>query len=267
MPQPAQFYIRPDMQPAARQLGIDGPTIAEHPAITWWRALPERSNGLLQATLAEGDKIRWHVKLYQPCRGPCPATVEADAIRLLQRSGIPTVPLIAYGVAADGRGCLITDDLRGFSAADKLLQSGFPAQRLVPRLAALAAQLHNAGLHHRDLYLCHFFVLPVALDKGDEPPMDIRLIDAGRVRRLPRWPWTRRWIVKDLSQFWYSAGKIGLTTAQRAQWLDEYLRRRGLPGAARLQKALERKAASIERHDRSLRRRQPGRNISLPQDR
>ncbi len=64
--------------------------------------------------------------------------------------------------------------------------------------------LHNGGLHHRDLYLCHF------LGRRDENPQaDLRLIDAARVRPLPGPLTRRRWIVKDLAQFWYSTTATG----------------------------------------------------------
>ena len=73
------------------------------------------------------------------------------------------------------------------------------------RLAAESADpLHDEDLHHRDLYLCHFFANP-----GD--PRDLRLIDAGRVKRLPGWPLRQRWIVKDLAEFWYSTLGLAVT--------------------------------------------------------
>ena len=96
------------------------------------------------------------------------------------------------------------------------------------------------------------------------PDFVLRLIDAGRVARLPRWPFRGRWIVKDLSQFWYSAQQLGVSEDQRRAWLERYAVRRGLPSSAPLRHAIERKAAWIAKHDEKLRAKQPGRNVSIP---
>src|SRR5205823_14972090 len=135
--------------------------------------------------------------------------------------------------------------------------AGFAFERLLEPTAQLAARLHGAGLHHRDLYLCHFFA------KAEGESVDLKLIDAARVRRLPGWPTRRRWVVKDLSQFWYSTLALPITDEQRSRWLEGYARARGLGSAAGLHRSIERKAASIGRHDRKLRAAQPDRNISI----
>jgi hypothetical protein len=108
------------------------------------------------------------------------------------------------------------------------------------------------------LYLCHFFA------KVEHGKVELRLIDAGRVAPLPRWPFRDRWIVKDLSQFWYSAQQLGVSEPQCRAWLDRYAQRRGLPAAAPLRHAIERKAAWIAKHDVKLRAKQPARNVSIP---
>jgi heptose I phosphotransferase len=156
---------------------------------------------------------------------------------------------------------VITEDLTGFRPADKLIAEGVAFETLLGPTAELAARLHNEGLHHRDLYLCHFFV---RLPKDGAGP-ELRLIDAARVRALPRFLTRRRWIVKDLGQFWYSTQGLAVTEEQRERWLARYAElrrgawREGLGGAVR------RKARAIARHDAKLRRSQPKRNVSLGQ--
>ncbi len=254
------FHVDPAYQPAVREIGLDADAVFTHPGIKVWRAITERENGTLDAALTDGTHVRWHVKRYRPTKGETsPAKLEADGVRLLEAAQIPTAKLVAFGEIADGRSFIITEDLAGFAAADKLIESGQATfDSLCGATADLAGTLHDKALHHRDLYLCHFFARVV----NGKP--ELRLIDAGRVARLPRWPFRGRWIVKDLSQFWYSAQQLGVSETQRRAWLERYAQRRGLPAAAPLRHAIERKAAWIARHDAKLRASQPARNVSIP---
>jgi hypothetical protein len=99
--------------------------------------------------------------------------------------------------------------------------------------------------------------------KFENDEVDIRLIDTARVGRLTRPLTRRRWIVKDLAQFWYSTTKLGITDEQRERWLERYARQRK-QSAERFRHAIVRKAFSIARHDLRLNKKQPRRNISIP---
>ncbi len=254
------FIVDPAYQPAMREIGLDADAVFNHPQIHVWRSITERENCMLDSTLADGTRLRWHVKRYRPStNGTSPARQELEGVRLLEASEIPTVKVVGHGELADGRSFIITEDLAGFAAADKLLESsGVGFDTLCGPTADLAGALHDKALHHRDLYLCHFFA------KVEHGKVDLRLIDAGRVARLPRWPFRGRWIVKDLSQFWYSAQQLGVSEPQRRAWLERYAQRRGLPASAPLRHAIERKAAWIATHDEKLRTKQPTRNVSIP---
>jgi hypothetical protein len=259
------FHVAPHHQPLVREVGIDADAIFDRDDIVAWRKLPDRENCTLDAPRADGSTVRLHIKRYlQPHRGagPTPAEAEAKAYRALERAGIPTIDVVGWGRLAEGRSCFVTVDLRGYDAADKLIERGaIPFDRLLAPTANLAARLHAAGLHHRDLYLCHFFAALAA----DAP--DVRLIDAARVGRLGGLFTRGRWIAKDLAQFWYSTLALPVTDEQRRAWLDRYASQRGLKPAEleRLRKAIERKARSIARHDARLRAKQPTRNVSIPQ--
>jgi hypothetical protein len=208
----------------------------------------------------DGRTVRLHVKRYwrAPGRGS-PAGDEITGIRLLERAGVPTVPLVAWGQLPDGRSFVITEDLAGYRPADKMIAEGVAFETLLKPTADLAARLHNEGLHHRDLYLCHFFVrLP---DDGGAP--ELRLIDSARVRELPRFLTRRRWIVKDLAQFWYSTQALTVTEEQRERWLARYAEQRRGTWREGLGGAVRRKARAIARHDAKLRVSQPKRNVSL----
>ena len=250
------FHLSPEYQPLMRQIGLDADAVFTHPDIRVWRSIPERENCILDHTPEGGDPVKLHIKRYRS--GHSAADEEAAGIRLLQQHAIPTVPLVGWGHDAAGRGFIITEDLAGYRAADKLIADRvLTFDDLLAPTADLAAKLHEAGLHHRDLYLCHFF----ARQTGDG--IDLKLIDAARVRPLPRRCMRQRWVVKDLSQFWYSMIGSEVPEPRRAAWLSHYAQARGLD-PARLQGPVIRKSNWIARHDQRLRRKQPTRNISAP---
>jgi hypothetical protein len=249
------LHVSPDRQAAFRELGLDAERIFNHPDIKPWRFLPDRENCTLDADLVGGERIRWHIKRYAAVRGVPPADIEVQGIRLLERAKIPTVSLIGYGTLTDGRSFLILEDLAGYVAGDKWLEKGNSIEPFIESIAELAARLHRADLHHRDLYCCHFMLRP--------EPMDVRLIDAARVRPLPGGLMRIRWIIKDLAQLWYSLppGTV------RQRMIDQYNRRTGRKkwAASAMGWMVRSKSRSIGRHDVRLRRKQPRRNISLPE--
>jgi hypothetical protein len=258
----SEFRVVPKYQPVFARLGLTAESVFHDPRIRVWRSIPERQNCTLDIELGDGQATRLHVKRYQPVRGfETPADEESRGIRALEIEQIPTSPLVAYGKLPDRRSFIITEDLAGFRAADKWIADGYPFENLLEPTADLAARLHGRGLHHRDLYLCHFFLKPES-GQGGQP--ELRLIDAARVRCLPGFLTRRRWIVKDLAQFWYSTIALPITDDQRVRWLARYGEQRGVIAVDALRRSIERKAARIARHDAHLRGAQPSRNVSIP---
>jgi heptose I phosphotransferase len=225
-----------------------------------WRSLNDRENCTLDIDLPDQPRARWHIKRYAAIGKPSAgAEAEVAGHQRLTDAEIPTLKLVGWGRLGDGRSFVITDDLKGYEPADKLIESGRASfEALSAPTAALAARLHRSGLHHRDLYLCHFFV---KVEGG--LVQDLRLIDVARVAEL-RGLLRTRWIIKDLSQFCYSTLALPVTDAQRMQWLEDYARQAGGLPAEALRAKIQRKLRWIARHDRALRRRQPNRNISIP---
>jgi len=250
--------ISPRFKSLAAQLGLTAADIFSHPAIKPWRTLSDRENCLWDLAVPGGEQFRWHVKRFAPHSGSDPARQEAAGYAALRRRKIPTADVVAWG-RHENRSFIITADLAGFRPADKLIESGEPFERLLIPTAELAASLHNSGLHHRDLYLCHF------LARSLDGKVELRLIDAARVRRLPGALTRRRWIVKDLAQFHYSTLALPISDSQRRRWLEHYVLLTGIGRAEALADSIARKSAMIAAHDRKLRQRQPGRHVSIPE--
>lgn len=249
------FRVVPGHQAVFRELAIDSERVFGHPRIQPWRTLPDRENCTLVADLAGGRHIFWHIKRYAAVPGKTPVEKEVAGITLLENAGIATVSVVGYGKLEDSRSFLILENLDGYTAGDRWIEQGRTINPFIDAVADLAARLHRAGLHHRDLYFCHFML------RSD--PLDVRLIDAARVQRLGRGPSRLRWIVKDLAQLWYSLP----ADSPRQQIMDRYLRAMGWTGVRGkiVQAWVHAKARAIGRHDMRLRRKQPKRNISLPE--
>ncbi len=180
------------------------------------RTLRDRVNG------EDGDLV---VKVVNDARE---AEREWENHRLLMAAAF-RVPQPAYGgVLKDGRGFFSTVRLEGQHPIDDVWEQ-LDRRRVVRGVADLARRLHECGLAHRDLYLCHLFVRP-----GDDA---ITLIDLARLEKTR----SRRRRVKDLAALVMSAK--GLCT--RADLWRGLLR---YGGDKRLARAVLRKAAKMARH-------------------
>ena len=253
------FHVLPQYQPVMRRVGLDAEAVFDHPDIVAWRKLPDRENCTLDAEIDE-RKTRLHVKRY--LTSATAAADEVKAIELLRDASIPTVPLVGWGTTANGRSFVITEDLTGYRDAEKLIAAGTAFESLLKPTAELAAKLHEAGLHHRDLYLCHFFA---KIDANGVA--DVKLIDAARVARMTNFLTRWRWVIKDLAQFWYSTTTLpAITDDQRDRWLTRYAERREICWLPRLRAAINAKSNAIARHDAKLKQNQPTRNVSIPSE-
>jgi hypothetical protein len=257
------MHVSASFQPLLRVIGLDADAVFDDPRIRVWRKLDDRENCTLDGEDADGNPVRLHIKRYTAVtRGRTPAEIEQAGQSLLEAQRIPTASLVAWGVMPDRRSFTVWLDLADFTPGDKMIAGGFAFDRLLEQTADLAAKLHRSGLHHRDLYLCHFMVHPTDPESSPE----VRLIDVARVRRLPGFLTRRRWIVKDLAQFWYSTTKHGeaISDEQRDRWLARYCQSRRDVSPGSLRSAILRKVRAIARHDARLNRIQPNRNVSLP---
>jgi len=96
-------------------------------------------------------------------------------------------------------------------------------RKLIAEVAAMARKMHQAGINHRDFYLCHFLLdLPLVEDRDDAPgaPPVLHLIDLHRAQIRQNVP--RRWIVKDLGSLLFSAFEKNLTKRDLLRFVRVY---------------------------------------------
>jgi heptose I phosphotransferase len=132
----------------------------------------------------------------------------------LQDAGVPTLTPVAFGEAGE-RSLLVTDDLRPKLTLFDWARAPSHKRAMIARIAVIARRMHDAGIHHQDLFLHHILVC------GEPARLDVRVIDPGRAWRHERLSW--RWIVKDLAQLDASAGS--LSCGDRLRFLRLYLGR------------------------------------------
>jgi hypothetical protein len=249
---PNELHIAPPYRDLLASIGWKTPeAVFADVTLRVWRDLPDRDNSTLDLQ-HHGRTVRLHVKRDKVRRRE-PMRLEADGIALLTGGGIGTAPIVAEGSLDDGRTFVVTENLDGFTSADRLIEAGGEREPIVAAILDVAARLHRANLHHRDLYANHFYLRPVPIG------FDVRLIDSARVRPLP-WLTRQRWIVKDVAQLAFSLTPYGIDAGAVA---DTYRATLGQPASGGFRRRVQRKVALIDRHDKALRERKPTRNLRL----
>lgn len=154
---------------------------------------------------------------------------EWQAIRRLDELGVETMQLVAYGETgwnpARRRSFVMTRELADTVSLEDLCRD-WPHRppsptlkwALIRRVAEMSAALHDNGLNHRDLYICHF-LLHQPWD-GDPASLHLHLIDLHRVQRRATTP--LRWRIKDLAALYFSSLHIGLTRRDLLRFVRHY---------------------------------------------
>jgi len=175
-----------------------------------------------------------------------PGPLEWENTLLVSRIGIPTAEPVAAGWTRQGSFFCSKEIAGGVPLDDHIIaQPKANLDAIIHELARITAMLHDAGLFHRDLYLCHFF-----LTAAKEETFRLHLIDLQRIHRPRLFP--RRWVVKDLAALLYSSTALPVRDEDRARFFEAYVSHRGLKGKAlpRLRSAVHRKARRMARHNR-----------------
>lgn len=193
--------------------------------------------GPLSVFLKRHDRLPWRTRLaalIHPEGRHSPAAVERAHLDRARAMGIAVPEVVAAGerigpwgalqsylMVLELSGCLPLHEAIPALAATRDPQSFVLLKReLIAEVAAITATLHRAGVFHKDLYLCHFF-----LDMALQAPRGNRLylID---LHRLGYHRWTSlRWRWKDLGQLLYSTfGVEGIGNRDRLRFWCHYRR-------------------------------------------
>lgn len=235
--------------------GTDWPDRIMHVAVTdQFHAKQGRSTGRL---VMQGEDQRlvvylkrhyrlpwWHglLAMLRPEGSWSPALQEWNHLHWARSQGLPVPEAMAAAEYIGPWGRLqsflavkeLTDMLPLHQAIPVAAQRLDPAtlrrwkRGLVQEMARLTRELHQRRWFHKDLYLCHFYILEqdtyhVPVWRGR-----VHLIDLHRLGYHP-WSW-RRWQSKDLAQLLYSSDVAGVDARDRLRFWHVYFqgKRRGL---------------------------------------
>jgi len=151
------------------------------------------------------------------------------AIKQLEVLGVETMQLAGFGEEgwnpARRRSFVITRELEDTVSLEDYCMDWVdrppdPAVKwaLIRRVAQMTARMHDHGMNHRDLYICHFLLRRPWVRPQDT--LHLHLIDLHRVQIRAAIP--RRWRVKDLAALYYSALHIGLSRRDLYRFIRWY---------------------------------------------
>lgn len=180
-----------------------------------------------------GVGIREIVKNLVQCRWPVVgAKNEWRAIEKLQTLNVSVPPLFAYGQRGWNPACkqsfvLMAELTPTISLEDlcKTWQKQPPTfrfkQRLIAEVARMTRILHQNGMNHRDLYICHFLLdISHGMENLENKPIKLALIDLHRAQIRRKTP--MRWMIKDLACLLFSCKGIGLTKRDLYRFMKSY---------------------------------------------
>jgi heptose I phosphotransferase len=153
------------------------------------------------------DRLKAYLKLRCPASG---ARQEWHAMWIFLQLGLPGPIPVAWG--QDGESSLVLSEgvshvIRLSEWAERYLGVEFGSnpqvlsakRKIIEEIANIVGRMHSGGLHHQDLYLCHF------LCGSEQNGLPLTLIDLQRVEQHKSLP--RRWQVKDLAQLRFSSAQ------------------------------------------------------------
>ncbi|WP_323813145.1 lipopolysaccharide core heptose(I) kinase RfaP [Cellvibrio sp. NN19] len=175
--------------------------------------------------------VGWGEIVKNLVRGRLPvigARNEWQALNCLQAAGVPSLTPVAYGEMginpARRLSFIVTKELAGVVQLDDFLRAHpkldvVRKRRLIDAVAKIARGIHQQGLNHRDLYLCHF-MLDVSAFNNEQTGSSLYLVDLHRAQLRNKVPF--RWVVKDLASIYFSAMDLGVTQKDICRFLRIY---------------------------------------------
>ncbi len=194
---------------------------------------------------------------------------EYQAIKTLNRLGIPTTPVCGFGKRGwkpfRQESFIITRDLGNLKTVEDIADNWTSAPpsfefklNLIKKIAQISRTIHQHGMNHRDFYICHF--LAGGTDRCSEHiPEDnpeLFLIDLHRAQIRSGTP--HRWRVKDIAGIWFSAMGAGLSRNDLFRFVKIYTGtslKNGLNKHRRFWRDVQRQAERLKRKQERQRNR------------
>jgi heptose I phosphotransferase len=162
------------------------------------------------------------------------ASSEWKAIDRLSDRGIKTAEVVGYGARgfnpARRESFIVMRELsEQVELEDFLVTFGglvgknryLLKRQLIRSVAKIARSMHEAGINHRDFYLCHFQIQDRDwLNWSPGQQVEVSLLDLHRAQRRSKVP--ARWLVKDLGALLYSSIDGVLTFKDMVLFLKDY---------------------------------------------
>ncbi len=164
---------------------------------------------------------------------------EWNALLRIQQIGVAAPVPIAVGSRgwnpATRQSFLVTEDIGDSETVEEILAGWIQRESLTPhqvlfkrqlirKVANYARMLHEHGINHRDLYLCHLRIAGKAGGEGletSEPEMFIMDLHRAQIRKKP----PVRWIVKDIGSLLYSSIPFRFTQRDWLRFVETYTQR------------------------------------------
>lgn len=210
----------------------------------------EMEDGAYYAKYHRGGSVGELLKNLLSLRMPVfSAKNEWEAIEHLHRHGVDTMTAVAYGYRGVAplwaESFLITEELKNCISLEDVFLKGVwetltVAERrdLVRLLAETVKRMHEAGVNHRDCYLCHFL--------WNREENRLYIIDLHRSQIRASVP--HRWLLKDIASLYFSS----LSQDIPATYFMRFAKVYGQDKLKDLLPSILKKVEKIRRHNRSL---------------
>lgn len=210
----------------------------------------EMKGGAYYAKYHKGGSVGELLKNLLSLRMPVfSAKNEWEAIEHLHRHGVDTMTAVAYGYRGVAplwtESFLITEELKNCISLEEVFLRGVwktltvaVRRDLVRLLAETVKKMHEAGVNHRDCYLCHFL--------WNREENRLYIIDLHRSQIRTHVP--HRWLLKDIASLYFSA----LSQDVPSTYLLRFSRFYGEETLKDLMPSISKKVDQIRRHNKSL---------------
>lgn len=156
------------------------------------------------------------------------AKTEYDAIKYLKKLQIDTMDVVAFGQQginpAKLKSFLVTKELNDTVSLEDYCARWVneaplwkEKQVLLCKVVSIVKKMHESGMNHRDLYICHFLMKK---DSNVIENCQLFVLDLHRAQLRDSVP--ERWLIKDLSALFFSAMHIGLTNRDFLRFIKIY---------------------------------------------